>query len=129
MTIDRDALAERVDQLNRYIAMHAGGLEVEHAGSAGDVVVRFTGMCTGCLYREATMAATVRPALLEIEGVSSVEAAGGRVSAQAAQRLAHAHSGPKQMLPAWAVPTDLPRTKRTDSGTATGGAYRRPSGP
>lgn len=102
MTVDREALAQRVDLLNRYIGMHAGGLEVEHASAAGDVVVKFTGMCTGCLYREATMAATVRPALLEVEGVSSVQAMGGRVSAQAASRLARAHANAPTKLPAWA---------------------------
>jgi Fe-S cluster biogenesis protein NfuA len=92
MTIDQAALDARLEQLNAYIAMHAGGVEVEHASASGDVLVRFTGMCTGCLYREATMAATVRPALLEIDGVSSVQAAGGRVSAAASARLARAHS-------------------------------------
>lgn len=100
-TIDTEALDERLARLNQYIATHAGGIAVERTTADGRVLVRFTGMCTGCLYREATMAATVRPALLEIDGVTGVETAGPRVSAQAAERLALAHSGVSLGLPRW----------------------------
>jgi Fe-S cluster biogenesis protein NfuA len=110
MPVDTEALNERLSQVNRYIAMHAGGVEVERTTGDGHVVVRFTGMCTGCLYREATMATTVRPALLQINGVTGVEAIGARVSAQAAARLTQAHAGLPLGLPRWVdAPADPDR--------------------
>lgn len=82
------AIEQRVRDVSQLLTMHAGGVELEHVDDDGRVRVRFTGMCTGCLYRPVTMAATVRPALLEIDGVSAVEAAGSRVSEEAERRLA-----------------------------------------
>jgi hypothetical protein len=37
-------------------------------------------MCTGCTYRPVCSEVTVRPALLELEGVVSVEIQGGRIN-------------------------------------------------
>ena len=44
-------------------------------------------MCAGCQYRPVTFAATVRPALLALEGVTAVEVAGSRISAEAEARV------------------------------------------
>lgn len=77
----------RVAELSARIAAHAGGLELDHVAADGTVTVRFTGMCTGCPYRPLTMAGTVRPALLAIDGVTRVEAVGSRISEEAERRL------------------------------------------
>jgi hypothetical protein len=45
-------------------------------------------MCTGCPLRPVTFAGLVKPALLEIDGVQSVHAEGGRMSRHAEERLA-----------------------------------------
>jgi Fe-S cluster biogenesis protein NfuA len=123
MPIETEALHERVTQLNRYIAMHAGGIEVERTTVDGQVVVRFTGMCTGCLYREATMATTIRPELLQIDGVTGVEAVGARVSAQAAARLAQAHSGLSLGLPR---PPGPPADRNGQPSAVSTDAHRDP---
>jgi Fe-S cluster biogenesis protein NfuA len=78
----------RVSEVSRLLGAHAGGIELEHLDEQGRVGVRFTGMCTGCLFRPVTLATTIRPALLEVDGVTGVEAAGVRVSEHAARRLA-----------------------------------------
>ena len=51
------------------------------------VHVAYTGMCTGCPLRPLTTSATVRPALLELDGVEAVEVEGSRISAEAEARL------------------------------------------
>ena len=79
------ALAEAVVRTNRALAAHAGGIElVEVRGE--EVVVRFTGMCTGCAFKPMTMAATVEPMLTAVEGVDSVQALGGRADPEAMAR-------------------------------------------
>jgi Fe-S cluster biogenesis protein NfuA len=88
---DRVALEERIREVARFIHNHAGGLELTHATDKGEV--RFTGMCTGCPYRPVTMASTVRPALMEVEGVTSVHAIGSRISEQAEKRLVEDMAG------------------------------------
>ena len=85
---DHATIAERVSALSDLMTMHAGGLELETVDADGNVRVRFTGMCTGCLYRPVTMAATIRPALMELDGVTAVQAAGSRVSERAERLLA-----------------------------------------
>ncbi len=92
--MERGALEHRVELVSRFLRGHAGGIELDHAGDDGEVRVTFTGMCTGCLFRPVTMATTIRPALLQIEGVKRVEATGARVSAEAEQRM-------EQHLAAW----------------------------
>ena len=77
----------RVRELSALLAAHAGGLELAEAADSA-VTVRFTGMCTGCPARPLTLAATVRPALLAVEGVTSVAAEGSRISEEAEHRLA-----------------------------------------
>lgn len=80
----RDELVgERVEMLSDFLAQHAGGLTLEGVSAEGTVTVRYTGMCTGCLYRPVTMGATIRPMLLEIDGVTGVEAVGSRMNDRA----------------------------------------------
>lgn len=87
--VDRDALLARIDQVSAAIGAHAGAIELLEVSAAGVVRVRFTGMCTGCLFRPLTMMGTVEPALLTVPGVSAVEAAGTRISTEAATRMRH----------------------------------------
>jgi hypothetical protein len=47
-------------------------------------------MCTGCPLRPVTTASTIRPALLELDGVTAVEIEGSRISAEAEARIAAA---------------------------------------
>ena len=85
-----DAVLERLERLRPVLDAHAGGIElVEVHGST--VRLRFTGMCTGCHLRPLTTASTLRPALLELDGVEVVEIEGSRVSAEAEARLAAAY--------------------------------------
>jgi Fe-S cluster biogenesis protein NfuA len=86
--VDDGPVQRRVGEVSRLLGAHAGGIELERLDEQGRVGVRFTGMCTGCLFRPVTLATTIRPALLEVDGVTSVEAAGVRVSEHAARRLA-----------------------------------------
>ena len=89
MTASADAVALRVEELRVVLGAHAGGIElVEVAG--GVARVRYTGMCTGCQLRPLTTVSTVRPALLEVDGVEAVEVEGSRISAEAEARLAAA---------------------------------------
>jgi Fe-S cluster biogenesis protein NfuA len=85
--VDRELLAERIEQVCRVMGAHAGAIELLDVSPAGGVRVRFTGMCTGCLFRPLTMMGTIEPALLQVPGVTSVEAAGARISAEAAERM------------------------------------------
>lgn len=84
-----DAAARRIGELAVVLGAHAGGVElVEVAG--GVARIRYTGMCTGCPLRPLTTVSTVRPALLELDGVESVEVEGSRISTEAEARLAAA---------------------------------------
>jgi Fe-S cluster biogenesis protein NfuA len=83
------AVRECLERMRPVLDAHAGGIElVEVEGST--VRLRFTGMCTGCHLRPLTTASTIRPALLELEGVEAVEIEGSRISAEAEARLAAA---------------------------------------
>ena len=99
-----DVIAKRVADVSQLLTMHAGGVDLVGVESDGTVRVQFNGMCAGCLYRPVTMAATVRPALLEIEGVTSVQAVGSRVSEQAERRLAEDLGGGGWNLPRFCAP-------------------------
>lgn len=86
---ERDArIAEHVEMLSDFLGQHAGGLTLDGITEDGHVTVRYTGMCTGCLYRPVTMGATIRPFLLEVEGVTGVEAIGSRMNDRANDMLA-----------------------------------------
>ena len=83
------ALDDRIALINGMLAAHAGGIEL--LGFADGVArIAYTGMCTGCPIKPLTTAATVRPALLDLPDVETVEVAGGRISEQAAARVAAA---------------------------------------
>jgi Fe-S cluster biogenesis protein NfuA len=88
-------LEERVAKVDRLLHAHAGGIELTDVDSSGRVRLRYTGMCTGCPFKPLTTEATVRPLLLELDGVSTVEIAGGRISDEAQARL-RAALGPMQ---------------------------------
>jgi Fe-S cluster biogenesis protein NfuA len=83
------AVLERLEKLRPALDAHAGGVELVGV-EEGVVRLRFTGMCTGCHLRPLTMASTIRPALLDLEGITAVEAEGSRISAEAEARLADA---------------------------------------
>lgn len=87
---DLAALDAKVLQLDGALRAHAGGLELVEANPEGAVTVRFTGMCTGCSLRPLTASATVRPMLLEVDGVTQVVVQGSQVSEFAERRLARA---------------------------------------
>ena len=83
------AVLARLDDLRSVLGAHAGGVELVEV-DRGVVRIRYTGMCTGCPLRPLTTASTVRPALLDVDGVESVEVEGSRLSAEAEARLAAA---------------------------------------
>jgi Fe-S cluster biogenesis protein NfuA len=87
----RSAVLARIEELRPALDAHAGGVELV-AVEEGVVRLRFTGMCTGCPLRPVTTASTLRPALLELEGVTAVEIEGSRISAEAEARLAAAYA-------------------------------------
>ena len=83
-------LNQCIEDLQHVLAAHAGGIEVVELTSDGTARLRFTGMCTGCIYRPMTTAATIRPFVLEADDVSAVEIEGSRISEEAEARLAEA---------------------------------------
>jgi Fe-S cluster biogenesis protein NfuA len=83
-------LSSTLDRLQDLLAVHAGGIELVELTRDGTAHLRFTGMCTGCMYRPLTTAATVRPFVLAAEGVRAVEIEGSRISHEAEARLADA---------------------------------------
>jgi Fe-S cluster biogenesis protein NfuA len=91
--IDRAALQARLADVNALLRAHAGGVELLNIGSDGVVAVRFAGKCTGCELKPLTLAGTVRPGLLAVDGVTEVVAEGARISEEAAQRVAAALGG------------------------------------
>ncbi len=99
MTPDRHRIDDAVEWANTRLRSHGGFVEVERVDAAGDVELRFGGMCCGCPYKALTLHGTIRPALLAVDGVRSVDAAGARISVEAAERLArytdpHTPGGP-----------------------------------
>jgi Fe-S cluster biogenesis protein NfuA len=88
VSICRPALEARIAEINALMRAHAGGVELLGVSEDGTVSVRFAGKCTGCELRPLTMAGTVRPGLLDVDGVHRVTAAGGRISEEAERRLA-----------------------------------------
>lgn len=85
--VDHAALEQRIDDVCRLMSAHAGAIELVEVSARGAVRVRFTGMCTGCMFRPLTMRGTVAPALSAIAGVTAVHADGARISEEAAERL------------------------------------------
>jgi Fe-S cluster biogenesis protein NfuA len=84
-----DALHRGVTAVDRALRAHRGGAELVSRGSDGEVVLRLTGMCTGCVFWPATVAGTVKPLLEHSMGTPvSVSIEGRRVSEAAMARLA-----------------------------------------
>ena len=83
----KEAISHRVDEISPLMDVHAGGIELVDVSDEGAVRVRFTGMCTGCPNRPLTTAWAVKPGLLDLEGVTSVEIEGSRISAEAEERM------------------------------------------
>lgn len=85
--VDREAVERRVRSVGRLMSVHRGGVELAGVDDRGAVEVRYTGMCTGCTYRPVCSEVTVRPALLDLEGVVSVHIQGGRIDEGTQARL------------------------------------------
>ena len=84
-----DALRRGVIAVDRALRAHRGGAELVSQASDGEIVLRLTGMCTGCIFWPATVAGTVKPLLEHNMGEPvSVSIEGRRVSAAAMARLA-----------------------------------------
>jgi len=92
------AVQARVGEVARALRAHAGGLELRSVSAGGVVRVRFVGACAGCPLRPLTLAATVRPRLGELPGVTGVEDEGGRISLEAQERLRAIGAAPRGVL-------------------------------
>ncbi|HEX4830404.1 MAG TPA: NifU family protein [Trebonia sp.] len=84
-------LAERAEQalegrVRQVVEAHGGGITLDVTGP-GEVRVNFQGRCQACPSAAITMGSLVRPALLEVEGVSSVTRRGA-TSRFAEERIA-----------------------------------------
>jgi Fe-S cluster biogenesis protein NfuA len=93
VNISRADLQVRLADVNALMRAHAGGVELVDVSRDGVVSVRFAGKCTGCELKPLTLAATVRPGLLAVAGVTDVVAEGACISEEAAQRVAAALGG------------------------------------
>ncbi|MGH3245582.1 MAG: NifU family protein [Trebonia sp.] len=85
----QDALHHGVACVDRALRAHRGGAELVERRADGEVVLRLTGMCTGCLFWPATLAGTIKPLLEHSVGAPvAVSIEGRRVSEAALARLA-----------------------------------------
>jgi Fe-S cluster biogenesis protein NfuA len=122
MPVRTETLHARLAEIERYTSTHAGGVRLKDVSDDGHVRLEFTGMCTGCPFRAVTMAATIRPALLEIEGVTRVEAIGSRISEQAEERLGSLLADGRTGIPAWITTSPRRETAhRRNARSAPGG--------
>ena len=80
-------VALALEAINRRLRAHAGGVGLTQVSAEGVVRLRFTGMCTARPLRPLTTATTIRPALLEIDGVIGVETEGSVISKEAQARM------------------------------------------
>jgi len=87
--------------LTRVMRAHGGGLELTRPGP--DAEVRFTGMCAGCPGRPLCLENLVIPALLAVDTVTSVTAAGTRADPAALGRLRALSAGEPREDPAGAA--------------------------
>lgn len=81
------ALAATLASVNKLLASHGGGVEAVELDRHGRLRLRFVGMCSSCPCKPLTVAATVRPWLERVPGISEVEVEGARISEEAARRL------------------------------------------
>lgn len=68
------------------LRVHGGGVELLEV-SDRTARLRFTDACTACRLRPLTMAAAIRPRLLEIDGVEEIQVEGVRLSEAALRRF------------------------------------------
>lgn len=101
--MDDGALKASIEHVSELLKAHGGGLELESCSTDGDVVVRFTGMCTGCKYKPVTMASVVRQEIMTVPGIKSVSSEGSRTSPYAEERLA------RYLSEQWRRPSPRPR--------------------
>ena len=85
--VDEAEVRLAVEELNVMMSSHAGQIVLDEIDDAGVVHVHFEAFCQGCPWRPATFAATIRPRIMEVPGVTGVEAPGARVSAAAERRF------------------------------------------
>jgi Fe-S cluster biogenesis protein NfuA len=85
------ALDAQLDSIRPFLRAHFGGVVVDNVDRDGNVQVRFTGACEGCILQPITFVSRVTPALEKIAGVRSVNIGGvsadGRLSPQAISRI------------------------------------------
>jgi Fe-S cluster biogenesis protein NfuA len=92
-----DALRRGVAAVDRALRAHRGGAELVDRRPDGEIVLRLTGMCTGCVFWPATLAGTIQPLLEHSLGTQvTVSVEGRRVSAAAMARLS-ALTPPRQL--------------------------------
>jgi Fe-S cluster biogenesis protein NfuA len=86
----RAGVAEKVERelerIRPYIAAHRGGVEVRSIDGDGNVELRFTGACEGCIAQPVTFASRVAPVIERLEGVKSVRI-DGQISKYALARI------------------------------------------
>lgn len=82
----RGRVERALDELNRALRSHGGGVEQVGDVEGGVLRLRMTGMCAGCLYRPLTTISTLRPFIAEQLGLD-VEVTGARISDEAERRL------------------------------------------
>lgn len=86
--VDAELFDRRLAEVSRRLVAHAGGVELVDLTADGRVLLKYTGLCTGCPYRPLTSAVTVRPMLMQVPGITAVEIQGSRISEEAERRLA-----------------------------------------
>ncbi|WP_336213182.1 NifU family protein [Nonomuraea sp. LPB2021202275-12-8] len=83
------SVPQAVAALSRVLRAHGGSLTLLEHDDRGRVRLRFAGMCGSCPAKATCLEATVRPALLAVEGVTEVSADGTRLDPAARARLRH----------------------------------------
>jgi Fe-S cluster biogenesis protein NfuA len=71
-------LDAELDNIRPFLQAHFGGVVVDNVDLDGNVQVRFTGACEGCILQPVTFISRVSPTLEKIAGVRSVSI--GRVT-------------------------------------------------
>lgn len=87
MTVDPVALDAALATVNRRMRSHGGGVELVDVSPEGAVRLRFVGLCCGCPWKPLTWFGTVEHTIADVDGVTSVEADGTRISAEAERRV------------------------------------------
>ncbi|WP_448005565.1 NifU family protein [Agromyces bauzanensis] len=86
-TIDPVALERALVEIRPRLRGHAGDMSVQ-AEEGGKVSVHFEGACESCPAMAVTFAGLVRTTLLDVEGVTSVDAPQVHASPRALNRIA-----------------------------------------